>query len=70
MEYRIGAMSPPLHEQLGIDQEALLLEQKALDSLNYLRIHQYVTHAEFDRAIKRVLKEADRKVVLTNKQTG
>ncbi len=61
MEYRIGAMAPPLHEQIGSEPELVKIEQKAVDSINYLRIHGFLTAAESERGVRRVLKSLEKR---------
>ena len=57
-DLRAGAMSPPLHEQLGISEEEVAIYQRAVDSLNFLRIHGFLTESLAKRQVEVVLKKA------------
>ena len=63
MEYSIGMLSPPLHEQLGWDEEALRTEERAIENLNYLRIHGFLPSRAFDAAVLKVLKQVEKKAI-------
>ena len=63
MEYRIGALAPPLHEQIGSEPELIIIEQRAADSLNYLRTHGFLTKAESDPGVRRVLRSLEQKAI-------
>ena len=61
----IGALARPIHEQIGLDADVTKIEQRAVDSFNYLRIHGYLggmavangCNEVIARMIKRLLKE-------------
>ena len=54
---RFGALSPPLHEQLGVDETELELEQKLADAVVLCMIHGTLTNAEYTRACNRLWKK-------------
>ena len=61
IKLQLGALCPPLHEQLGVDAEQVAKYQRGLEALDYLRIHGFLpTEYAWKRAhmlCKRMLKE-------------
>ena len=63
MVYDIGAMAPPLHEQIGCEARLVGIETRAINELNFLRIQNFITKAHFDASVKRVLRSAEEKAI-------
>ena len=63
IDIRIGALSPPLHEQINeqagtdLTAEDLEFEQKMVKSLVILNIHSILTEREMANASKRLVKK-------------
>ena len=62
MKISVGALSPPLHEQLGIEARILEAEQQDIDAVNRLRIRRVISETTADQAVRRVLKEVGRQL--------
>ena len=41
-DLQLGAMAPPIHEQLGVSEGQVTKYQRGLEALNYLRIHGFL----------------------------
>lgn len=52
---KLGALSPPLHEQMGVDPGDVELEQLDLDALNRLRIRGDITERVCWRAMNNLI---------------
>lgn len=68
MQLRMGAMSPPLHEQYGMDAEDWEWEQKFADAITLLHVHSLLTDAETHRARKRLVKRLNEKMDKFNEE--
>ena len=42
LKIKLGALAPPLHGQMGVDAERVAKYQRGLESLDYLRIHEFL----------------------------
>ena len=64
VEVQMGALAPPLHEQLGVPAEDVAKYQRALESLNYLRIHGFlpasIAWKRAEMAMARMLKDLEK----------
>ena len=49
MQIRFGAMSPKLHEQLGLSEEETALEQRLADAIVLCQVHFVLTDTEVPR---------------------
>ena len=62
MQIRFGAMSPKLHEQLGLSEEETALEQQRLaDAIVLCQVHFVLTDTEVHKARKRIVKMLEKK---------
>ena len=65
IQIQMGALAPPLHEQLGVPAEDVAKYQRALESLNYLRIHGFLPASialkRSEMAMARVLKDLEKR---------
>lgn len=61
MELRFGALSPPLHKQIGCEPDDLEFEQKMADGIALCNIHGILTDREAHNARKRIVKRISRK---------
>ena len=61
MKIRFGALSPPLHEQLGCSKSDLEWEQKLADAITLCNLHSVLTDAETHKARKRLVKKLEKK---------
>ena len=55
-EIIIGALAPPLHQQLGVDLEATQAHQKDVDALNRLRIRGLISRAQAGIAERKIIR--------------
>ena len=60
MEIRFGALSEPLHEQLGLPEEDMKLVQRLADAVTLCNIHGILPDGETHKARKRIVKEINR----------
>ena len=60
VKIRLGALSPPLHEQLGVDVEATEQAQKCADAITLLHIVGFLTDSETHRSRKRLIKSLEK----------
>lgn len=61
MQIRFGALSPKLHEQLGVSEEETALEQRLSDAIVLCQIHSVLTDTEAHKARKRIVKMLEKK---------
>ena len=61
MQIRFGAMSPKLHEQLGLSEEETALEQRLSDAIVLCHAHFVLTDTEVHKARKRIVKMLEKK---------
>lgn len=61
MQIRFGALSPKLHEQLGVSEEETALEQRLSDAIVLCLIHSVLTDTEAHKARKRIVKMLEKK---------
>ena len=59
---RVGAMAPPLHEQLGVPAELLNHQQQDIDALIRLRVRGVLAPSVARKGEERVIKEVVRVV--------
>ena len=57
MQISLGGMSPPLHEQIGCEEQLVEIHQRATDSIVFLRIHGFLPDGEAHKANKRLIKD-------------
>ena len=74
VEVHMGALAPPLHEQLGVPAEDVAKYQRALESLNYLRVHGFLPAStawkRAEMAMARMSKELEELARTRNKDGG
>ena len=61
-EVRVGSLAPPMHEQLGVPEEAAHHVQKDTDAIVRLSVRGILSAAERDRACRRMLKRMEREL--------
>ena len=61
MQIRFGALSPKLHEQLGVSEEETALEQRLADAIVLCHVHFVLTDTEAHKARKRIVKMLEKK---------
>ena len=61
MQIRFGALSPKLHEQLGLSEEETALEQRLADAIVLCQVHFVLTDPEVHKARKRIVKMLEKK---------
>ena len=74
VEILLGGMTPPLHEQLGVPAEDVAKYQRALESLNYLRIHGFlpasIAWKRSEMAMARMLKDLEKQARTRDRDGG
>ena len=76
MNYRIGALSPKLHEQvneqsdLELTVEDLKFEQRLTDAVILLQLRSIITFGEQQKVGKRLVKIIDKRVLELAKEKG
>ena len=61
-EVRVGSLAPPMHEQLGVPEQAADHVQKDADAIVRLSVRGILSESERDRACKRMLKRMEREL--------
>lgn len=62
----IGALSPPLHEQVNLPKKSLATEQKIADAITLLRIHGIVPDAQARKAEQKIVQRVHTKFLIAN----
>ena len=65
----MGAMSPPLYEQVNLPKKSLATEQKFADAITLLRIHGIVPDAQARKAEQKIFQRVHTKFVNANNPT-
>ena len=65
----IGALSPPLHEQVNLPKKSLATEQKFADAITLLRIHGIVPNAQARKAEQKIVQRVHTKFLIANNPT-
>ena len=60
----IGALSPPLHEQVNLPKKSLATEQKLADAITLLRIHGIVPDAQARKAEQKIVQRVHTKYLI------
>ena len=68
MQIRFGALSPKLHEQLGVSKEETALEQRLSDAIVLCQVHSVLTDTEAHKARKRIVKMLEKKEKNTHEE--
>lgn len=70
IELRFGVLCAPLKEQLAPSQ--LIKYERVRSSINYLRIHRYITDSASDRAFRKLMQvitgDATRSRIIANEK--
>ena len=74
VQIQMGALASPLHQQLGVPAEDVAKYQRALESLNYLRIHGFLPASialkRAEMAMARMLKDLEKLARTRNRDGG